>query len=101
MSKVNTRFPQPFAHYEIDGAFDEMFDRDGAVREHYHAIYQRLLELPAAELQSRQQAADLSFLHQGITFTVYGSDEQRSAFSLTTCCRASSPARSGRPSSAA
>ncbi len=76
MSKINTRLPQPFTRYEIDGAFDEMFDGEGAVRAHYHAIYQRLLELPAGELQSRQQAADLSFLHQGITFTVYGSDEQ-------------------------
>ncbi len=76
MSKIITRLPQPFTHYEIDGAFDEMFDHDSAVREHYHAIFQRLLELPAGELQSRQQAADLSFLHQGITFTVYGNDEQ-------------------------
>ena len=49
--------------------------REGVARDHYRAIYQRLLELPAAELQNRQQAADLSFLHQGITFTVYGSDE--------------------------
>jgi uncharacterized circularly permuted ATP-grasp superfamily protein len=52
-----------------------MFDGDGATREHYRALYERLLELPAAELQNRQQAADLSFLHQGITFTVYGNDE--------------------------
>ncbi len=76
MSKINTRFPPPFARYDIDGAFDEMFDSEGAVRDHYLAIYQRLLELPAGELQNRQQAADLSFLHQGITFTVYGNDEQ-------------------------
>jgi uncharacterized circularly permuted ATP-grasp superfamily protein len=27
------------------------------------------------ELQRRKQAADLSFLNQGITFTVYGRDE--------------------------
>src|SRR6202022_2762829 len=31
--------------------------------------------LPAGELRRRKQAADLSFLHQGITFTVYGRDE--------------------------
>jgi uncharacterized circularly permuted ATP-grasp superfamily protein len=26
-------------------------------------------------MRKSQQAADLSFLHQGITFTVYGNDE--------------------------
>jgi uncharacterized circularly permuted ATP-grasp superfamily protein len=31
--------------------------------------------LPAEEMRKSQQAADLSFLHQGITFTVYGNDE--------------------------
>ena len=31
--------------------------------------------LPAEEVQRRKQAADLSFLNQGITFTVYGRDE--------------------------
>lgn len=72
---IQTRFPAPFTHYDIGNAFDEMFDGDGATREHYRALYERLLELPAAELQNRQQAADLSFLHQGITFTVYGNDE--------------------------
>jgi uncharacterized circularly permuted ATP-grasp superfamily protein len=36
----------------------------------------RVLEhLPAEEIRQRKQAADLSFLHQGITFTVY-SDKQ-------------------------
>ena len=29
----------------------------------------------ADELRRRQQVADLSFLHQGITFTVYGREE--------------------------
>ena len=72
---IQTRFPAPFTHYDIGTAFDEMFDGEGTARGHYRAIYERLLELPAAELQNRQQAADLSFLHQGITFTVYGNDE--------------------------
>lgn len=68
-------FPPPFTHYEIEGAYDEMFDVRALTRPHYRAIYQRLLELPSEELKQRQQAADLSFLHQGITFTVYGNDE--------------------------
>ena len=35
----------------------------------------RLVGLPPEELRSSQQAADLTFLHEGITFTVYGSKE--------------------------
>lgn len=75
MSAVQTRFPAPFTQYDIGEAYDEMFDGGGGARAHYRYIYERLQELPAAELQNRQQAADLSFLHQGITFTVYGNDE--------------------------
>ncbi len=75
MDIVHTRFPAPFAHYDIGAAYDEMFDPQTGAREHYRTLFQRLLELPAAELQNRQQAADLSFLNQGITFTVYGNNE--------------------------
>jgi uncharacterized circularly permuted ATP-grasp superfamily protein len=49
--------------------------RAGVPRAHYQALFQTLLELPPEELRKSQQAADLSFLHQGITFTVYGNDE--------------------------
>ncbi len=65
----------PFANYQLDGAYDELFDREGAPRTQYRPLHQRLLELPAEELRRMQQAADLSFLNQGITFTVYGRDE--------------------------
>jgi uncharacterized circularly permuted ATP-grasp superfamily protein len=75
MSRVSTGFPSPFTQYEIGDAYDEMFDSEGVAREHYQTVYQRLLELEATELQSRQLEADRSFLHQGITFTVYGADE--------------------------
>jgi uncharacterized alpha-E superfamily protein len=46
---------------------DEMFGADGQCRQHYQALYRRLHDMPASELRRRQQAADLSFLHQGIT----------------------------------
>lgn len=68
-------FAPPFSHYELDAAFDEMFGADGSARKHYRALQDRLIELSAPELRRFQQAADLSFLHQGITFTVYGRDE--------------------------
>jgi uncharacterized circularly permuted ATP-grasp superfamily protein len=36
---------------------------------------QALESLPVEEIRRKKQAADLSFLHQGITFTVYGKSE--------------------------
>jgi uncharacterized circularly permuted ATP-grasp superfamily protein len=68
-------FRPPFRNYQFDGAYDEMFASPGVPREHYKALFARLLELPAEQLRKSQQAADLSFLHQGITFTVYGNEE--------------------------
>jgi len=61
--------------YRVEGAYDEMLAPNGEPRPQYQQLYQTLLELTPEELQRRQQAADLSFLHQGITFTVY-SDTQ-------------------------
>ena len=55
--------------------YDEMFGAGGRCRPHYEALYRRLDAIPAEELRRRQQAADLSFLHQGITFAVYGREE--------------------------
>jgi uncharacterized circularly permuted ATP-grasp superfamily protein len=72
---VHTLFRPPFRSYQFDGAYDEMFEAPGVPRPHYQALFQTLLELPPEELRKSQQAADLSFLHQGITFTVYGNDE--------------------------
>ena len=52
-----------------------MFESPGVPRLHYQALFRTLLELPGEELRKSQQAADLSFLHQGITFTVYGNEQ--------------------------
>ena len=64
--------PLLFPNYKLDQAYDEMFTLDGLPRPQYELLFERLQELTPAELQERQQSADLSFLHQGITFTVYG-----------------------------
>ncbi len=66
---------EPYAHYTLGAPYDEMFARNGSVRDHYVALDARLSQLLPEELQRRQQACELSFLHQGITFTVY-SDNQ-------------------------
>jgi uncharacterized circularly permuted ATP-grasp superfamily protein len=52
-----------------------MFVDQSTPRRHYRVLYQKLKELPPEELLRRQQAANLAFLHQGITFTVYGREE--------------------------
>src|SRR6266436_921193 len=68
-------FNPPFANYQLDAAYDEMFEPSGQPRASYQGLHQRLVEMQPEELRRRQQAADLSFLHQGVTFTVYGRDE--------------------------
>jgi uncharacterized circularly permuted ATP-grasp superfamily protein len=61
-----------FGDYDYQrGCYDEMLDPQGLARDQYGLLYQRLHELSVEEMHSRQAAADLSFLHQGITFTVY------------------------------
>ncbi len=65
----------PFTQYQLDSVYDEMFDSEGNARPHYQALQQRLFELSPAELRQRQQTADIAFLNQGITFTVYGKEE--------------------------
>ena len=67
--------PAPFNRYALGDPYDEMFDASGVPRPHYAEMFDRLRELPADELRKRKQAGDLSFLHQGITFTVYGRAE--------------------------
>ena len=65
----------PYAKYALGAPYDEMFAADGTIRPHCAALAARLATLPPEELIRRQQACELSFLHQGITFTVY-SDKQ-------------------------
>jgi uncharacterized circularly permuted ATP-grasp superfamily protein len=62
-------------NYLLDHAYDEMFLDEGELHRHYELLYGHFSSLPADELQRRKQAADLSFLNQGITFTVYGRQE--------------------------
>ena len=62
-------------NYVLDDAYDEMFAGPGELHAHYGPLLDNLLSLPPGELRRRKQSADLSFLNQGITFTVYGRDE--------------------------
>ena len=60
-----------FENYQIDGPFDEMFERPGVPRPHYAPIFDRLLQQGEKSIQQRRHMADLCFRNQGITFTVY------------------------------
>jgi uncharacterized circularly permuted ATP-grasp superfamily protein len=64
-----------FNRYTFGQAYDEMFAKAGSPRVHYAGIHERLCGLPIETWQERQRAADLAFLTQGITFTVYGRAE--------------------------
>src|SRR6202140_2825442 len=72
---AQTWLKPPCLNYEFGCAYGEMFERPGVPRGHYQALYRTLLESPPEELRKSQQAAALSFLHQGISFTVYGNKE--------------------------
>jgi tetratricopeptide (TPR) repeat protein len=61
----------------LDGAFtDEMRTPDGGIRPHYHALVEALAKLAPRRAAAPQAVRrSLSFLTQGITFTVYGREE--------------------------
>ena len=65
----------PYERYALGAAYDEMFAPDGTVRPCYAALHARLASLEPEELKRRQQACEQSFLHQGITFTVYSNSQ--------------------------
>ena len=62
--------------YEVGDFFDEMFLQAGKPRPHYQRLHDRLAEMSAEAFNERRGYADVSFLHQGITFTVYGQSEE-------------------------
>jgi len=70
------RFDSPgFQNYLVDEAYDETFDSSRIPRPHYQFLLDTFTSLPAEEILRRKHSADLSFLNQGITFTVYGREE--------------------------
>jgi len=77
---MNSLQPSQFAlpslqDYMLDSAYDEMFKSQDQIHPHYGPLLELFGSLPPDELQRRKQSADLSFLNQGITFTVYGREE--------------------------
>jgi uncharacterized circularly permuted ATP-grasp superfamily protein len=61
--------------YQLGRFFDEVFAGAKRVRPHYSTLAERLGRLSRQDLDRCREMADLTFLNQGITFTVY-SDNQ-------------------------
>jgi uncharacterized circularly permuted ATP-grasp superfamily protein len=64
-----------FDQYETEGFFDEMFGADGKVRPHYENLLKRFSEMDRADFEKRRALAEIAYINQGITFTVYRGDE--------------------------
>jgi uncharacterized circularly permuted ATP-grasp superfamily protein len=77
---MNPSETNQFAHpalknYLLDHAYDEMFAGENELHPHYEPLLELFNTLSKDDLRRRKQSADVSFLNQGITFTVYGRDE--------------------------
>src|ERR1700738_2749004 len=73
MAAVPSRMPLEglFSDYKAGSFYDEMFSAPDEPRPHYSKIFQKLARMVPSQFEERRQHADLSFLLQGITFTVY------------------------------
>ena len=63
--------PGLFEGYDTGNFYDEMFSAAGHPRPQYTKLFQKLASMAPAQFEERRKLADLSFLIQGITFTVY------------------------------
>src|SRR5271155_5887374 len=63
--------PGLFEGYETGSFYDEMFSAPGCPRPHYSKLFEKLAAMAPEQFEERRKLAALSFLIQGITFTVY------------------------------
>jgi len=59
--------------------FDEMRDENGAVRAHFRSLAAWLADTPAERVAEKRREADLLFHRVGITFAVYGDENDEGA----------------------
>ena len=69
--------------YDTAGFYDEAFERDasGAVvpRPHYSELIAQISAMAGSELRRAAELANRSFLHRGVTFTVYSEGQNDAA----------------------
>ena len=66
---------QSFNGYDPGNFFDEVFAGEGEVRPHYGSVVGSVGTLDSRDFARKQQSADVAFLKQGVTFTVYGDNQ--------------------------
>ncbi len=75
---------QWFEEYDLDGFFDEVVAADGSLRPHYRKVAEALEVLAPGDLSRAERRRTAAFRTQGITFTVYGDDDEDDTGSGTT-----------------
>jgi uncharacterized circularly permuted ATP-grasp superfamily protein len=73
-NRVPHQFPADqmlFDGYNPGSFYDELMSPDGKPRPCAAAMYEKLATMPLSVFEERRKLADLSYLVQGITFTVY------------------------------
>ena len=58
-------------NYDTSIFFDEMIGNNGSPKRHYQWFYELVDQFTDTELREKHETAQLNFLRQGITFTVY------------------------------
>ena len=89
-----------FDVYQNEGFYDELLGADGKPRPEAELMIRRIEELPAGSLASRQKAAEAAMFQLGITFSVYGAEEDTEASSRSISYPESFLPRNGISSSA-
>ena len=74
---INTQHPI-FSAYQKDSQFyDEIFDKDGSVKEIYKTLFGLYSDYSVKDFVNLNNKAKASFFNQGITFQVYGDHETK------------------------
>ncbi|TGM60932.1 circularly permuted type 2 ATP-grasp protein [Leptospira adleri] len=63
-------------NYQTDSFYDEMFSPEGGIRQSYHFLKSRIETMDDRELVRRKTSAEKALLSLGITFNVYGDEEE-------------------------
>jgi uncharacterized circularly permuted ATP-grasp superfamily protein len=64
-----------FSSYSPEQFYDEVFSAEGQIRPHYDRVLSAVGGLKPVDYAYRQKTADMAFIRQGVTFTVYGDAE--------------------------
>ncbi|MCR8657171.1 circularly permuted type 2 ATP-grasp protein [Paenibacillus sp. T3-5-0-4] len=62
--------------YDAKSFYDEMFESNGKVRSHYKSIFEQFSSMSLTNQAARQQALQQRMIEEGITFTLYQTDQK-------------------------